>query len=64
MVLVEEKLALLTVVPHGVVLALVAYTSGHIAGRHEHRHIKVARVGVVVALTLCRIKQSVDAQSY
>lgn len=51
-VLVEEARALLALPAHGVVLAVVAHAAAHVAGRHEHGEVKVARCGVMVAVTL------------
>lgn len=49
-VLVEEGGALLALMPDGVVLAVVAHAAAHVARRHVHGQVEVARRGVVVAL--------------
>lgn len=49
-VLVEEGAALLALPPDGVVLAVVAHAAAHVARRHVHGQVEVARRGVVVAL--------------
>lgn len=50
-VLVEERCALFTLSAHGVVLTVVAHASAHLAGQNVHGVVKVARCGVMVALT-------------
>lgn len=42
-VLVVERLALFTVVTHGVVLALVTHTAAHITRRDVNCHVEVTR---------------------
>lgn len=49
-VLVEEGCALLALPPDGVVLAVVAHAAAHVARRHVHGQVEVARSGVLVAL--------------
>lgn len=52
-VLVVKWLALLTVASHCVVLTVVTHPSAGVPSGQVHRHVKVARAGVFVAVTLC-----------
>lgn len=52
-VLEVEGLALLAVVPHGVVLAVLAHAPAHAPRRHVHRHVEMARARMVVTVALC-----------
>lgn len=52
-VLVVEGGALLALPPDGVVLAVVAHAAAHVARRHVHGQVEVARRGVLVALAPC-----------
>lgn len=51
-VLVEEGRALLALPADGVVLAVLAHAAAHVARRHVHGQVEVARRGVLVALAL------------
>lgn len=48
-----EGLALLAVVSHGVVLAVVAHSPAGVPRRHVHSHVEVALAGVAIAVALC-----------
>ena len=50
-IVVEERLALLTVVSHGVVLAIVADAAAGTTGRLVDRRVKVTASCMAVALT-------------
>lgn len=52
-VLVVERLALLAVPAHGVVLTVIAHSAADVPGGQEDRHVKVTRAGVLIAVTLC-----------
>lgn len=51
-VLVVEGRALLALPADGVVLAVLAHAAAHVARRHVHGQVEVARRGVLVALAL------------
>lgn len=51
-VFIVERFAHVTLVAHGVVLAVVTHSSTDISRGQIHSQIKVADVGVVVTLTL------------
>lgn len=50
--LVVEGRTLLALPPDRVVLTVVAHAAAHVAGRHIHGQVKVARRGMLVALAL------------
>lgn len=51
-VLVVEGRALLALSADGVVLTVLAHAAAHVARRHVHGQVEVARGGVLVALAL------------
>lgn len=55
-VLEVKRFALLTVASHRVVLTVIAHASAHVSGGQIHRHVKVARAGMLVAVTLCETR--------
>lgn len=48
-----ERLALLTVAPHGVVLTVITHSPTDVSSSQEDCHVKVARAGMFVAVTFC-----------
>lgn len=52
--LVEERLALLAFVTHGVVLAAVAHATAHVTRGLIHGHVEMTGIRVMIAVTLCK----------
>ena len=52
-VLVVKGSALLTAASHGVVLTVITHSSTDVSSGQVDRHVKVARAGVFIAVTLC-----------
>lgn len=50
-IFIVEWFAHVTFVPHGVVLTVIAYSSTDISRGQIHSHIKVANIGVAIAVT-------------
>lgn len=49
----EERLALLTLVTHGVVLAVVTHAAAHVTRGPIHGHVEMTGIRVMIAVTLC-----------
>lgn len=59
-VLVKEKLALVTVLPRGVVLAVLTDPAADPTAGLVHVHVKVASARMAIAVTACKQKQTGD----
>lgn len=59
-VLVKEKLALVTVLPRGVVLAVLTDPTADPTAGLVHVHVKVASARMAIAVTACKRKQTGD----
>lgn len=59
-ILVKEELALITVLPCGVVLAVLADPTADPTTGLVHSHVEVAPARVAIAVTACSQKQTGD----
>lgn len=49
----EERLALLTLVTHGVVFAVITHAAAHVTRGLIHGHVEMTGIRVMIAVTLC-----------